>query len=362
MNGIAGDLPVILMELDASDMSIKKAYIYGNSQVIAQYDGNPFSADKYFYLHDRLGSVREMINDTGAVVLMYTYNPFGELIATETTEDTENGFMFTGQQFDSEINQYYLRARQYEPHLGRFVSRDPVLGKFEEPLTLHKYLYCGNDPLNRIDPAGLLYTPHGEGHYNLSQTQDVLDDAINYIFAWKFLPGGLYAGGISAFGWGSIFGEYPGRARYDYKDLGFSFKIASYSDTLKDSEFGNYIVGYSLYYNAGLGGEALGRLGGHIYGLSDLLNGQGDWHGLIGDKTGTGFEDWGSIFWITKGALDANRRAQDYYKSGFRDSPPPSLGFGPVLDRGLLAIDEMRLIWQSQLAEAFWMTSMAFGD
>ena len=63
-------------------------------------------------------------------------------------------FRFTGQYYDSEIGQYYLRARQYEPHLGRFVSRDPVLGEFAEPLTLHKYLYCVNNPLNLIDPRG----------------------------------------------------------------------------------------------------------------------------------------------------------------------------------------------------------------
>ena len=42
----------------------------------------------------------------------------------------------------------------YDPHLGQFTSRDPVAGKFKEPLTLHKYLYCINDPINSVDPAG----------------------------------------------------------------------------------------------------------------------------------------------------------------------------------------------------------------
>ena len=42
----------------------------------------------------------------------------------------------------------------YDAHLGRFTSRDPVQGKLQRPLTLHKYLYCGNDPINRIDPDG----------------------------------------------------------------------------------------------------------------------------------------------------------------------------------------------------------------
>lgn len=62
--------------------------------------------------------------------------------------------MFTGQYYDSEIGQYYMRARQYDPQLMRFTGRDLVTGEQEYPLTLHKYLYCGNDSINRIDPSG----------------------------------------------------------------------------------------------------------------------------------------------------------------------------------------------------------------
>jgi RHS repeat-associated protein len=62
--------------------------------------------------------------------------------------------MFTGQWYDDEIDQYYLRARMYDPYLARFTGRDPVLGRFEEPLSLHRYLYCRNDPVNLVDPNG----------------------------------------------------------------------------------------------------------------------------------------------------------------------------------------------------------------
>ncbi|UCG50035.1 MAG: hypothetical protein JSU94_09665 [Phycisphaerales bacterium] len=48
----------------------------------------------------------------------------------------------TGQYLDSESREYFLRARQYNPHIARFTSRDPVTGSLREPLTLHKYLYC----------------------------------------------------------------------------------------------------------------------------------------------------------------------------------------------------------------------------
>jgi len=150
---ITGKLPVILLEIDPTDSSLKKSYIYADRQILAQHDGGS-SAARYFYLHDRLGSVRLVLADDGAVKNTYTYEPFGDMLATECTETTENPFRFTGQWFDSEIEEYYLRARQYNPQIARFTSRDPVAGKLKTPLTLSPYLYCLNDPIDRVDPGG----------------------------------------------------------------------------------------------------------------------------------------------------------------------------------------------------------------
>jgi RHS repeat-associated protein len=144
------------MELNGS--TVEKAYIYANGQIIAQHTGK-YDRPIYFYLHDRLGSVRQIINYESSqvnVVDRYTYTPFGETYPSETQQDAtlKNRFMFTGQYYDDEIKQYYLRARQYDPYLARFTARDPVRGKFQEPLTLHRYLYCLNDPINQFDPTG----------------------------------------------------------------------------------------------------------------------------------------------------------------------------------------------------------------
>ena len=148
---IVGELPVILMEIEPAGGNIMKTYIYGNSQVLAQHNG-PHTAAKYFYLHDRLGSVRQIINTSGLVQKYYTYEPFGQSIESGGT--FADPFRFTGQFYDEEIAEYYLRARQYNPAIARFTARDPVFGDFVQPLTLHKYLYCGNNPINGIDPAG----------------------------------------------------------------------------------------------------------------------------------------------------------------------------------------------------------------
>lgn len=50
---------------------------------------------------------------------------------------------------------YYLRARYYKPETGRFWTMDTYEGNKEEPLSLHKYLYCQVNPVNLTDPSGL---------------------------------------------------------------------------------------------------------------------------------------------------------------------------------------------------------------
>lgn len=132
---------------------VKKTYIYANSQIIAQHDGDT-DAEIYFYLHDRLGSVRQVIDTSGNVENSDSFRPFGRDHMADHGENISNPFRFTGQYYDSEIGEYYLRARQYDPYIYRFTTRDPVSGQFKEPLTLHVYLYCLNDPVNGIDPSG----------------------------------------------------------------------------------------------------------------------------------------------------------------------------------------------------------------
>jgi RHS repeat-associated protein len=61
---------------------------------------------------------------------------------------------YRGEQYDTNLGLYYLRARYYNPNTGRFLSRDPEDGKATDPATLHKYLYANGDPVNMTDPNG----------------------------------------------------------------------------------------------------------------------------------------------------------------------------------------------------------------
>jgi len=146
-----------LCEVDASDGSLENSYLWADGQILARYTHNADETvdEKFYYVHDRLGSVRMVIGYDGGdahVENHYTYAPFGQTL--ESAENTCNPFQFTGQWHDQETSEYYLRARMYDPTMMRFTTRDPAKGKRKEPLTLHNYLYCYNNSVNRTDVNG----------------------------------------------------------------------------------------------------------------------------------------------------------------------------------------------------------------
>ena len=83
-------------------------------------------------------------------VVSKAYTPFGEQIGEKTS-----GFGFNGEFYDALSGQIYLRARFYEPEMARFGQKDILLGGIANALSLNRYLYCNNDPVNLYDPSGL---------------------------------------------------------------------------------------------------------------------------------------------------------------------------------------------------------------
>jgi RHS repeat-associated protein len=107
-----------------------------------------------YYMGDALGSVRQLIDSSGNVVLTKDYEPYGEVMNSAGTTNTAYGF--TGEWTDS-TGMVYLRARYYDPTMSRFMTRDTWGGDRDQPMTYNEWLYVLANPINYTDPFG--FTP-----------------------------------------------------------------------------------------------------------------------------------------------------------------------------------------------------------
>ncbi|MCL2303772.1 MAG: hypothetical protein FWC43_00350 [Planctomycetaceae bacterium] len=123
------------------------SYAYGYG-LLSQTDG---AGNAAYYGYDHLGSTVVMTDAAGGVVNQYAYDPYGGSLYKN--EAISNPFQFVGEfgvatgMNDSLIS---MRARWYDPALGRFVSEDPIgLGG-----GINLYQYAINSPMRYIDPSG----------------------------------------------------------------------------------------------------------------------------------------------------------------------------------------------------------------
>ena len=100
-----------------------------------------------------MGSITHVVlqnnneNTSAQVLNHYEYDAFGNTVVCE--EQVANRFRYTGQMYDGVTSQYYLRARFYNPVIGRFLQEDTYLGD-----GLNLFSYCKNNPLMYYDPSG----------------------------------------------------------------------------------------------------------------------------------------------------------------------------------------------------------------
>ena len=109
----------------------------------------------YYYHKDEQLSTALVTDEHRNVQSSYQYDAFG--IPLETTEQLNNRIRYTGQQYDELTEQYYLRARYYNPVAGRFMQEDVYQGD-----GLNLYAYCGNNPVVYYDPSGYASTSIGK--------------------------------------------------------------------------------------------------------------------------------------------------------------------------------------------------------
>jgi RHS repeat-associated protein len=134
--------------------SLNRVYNYGLALISQQqFNTNTLlpTATSY-YGFDGHGSVRFLMDTNQFITDTYAYDAYGTTVAS--TGSTPNNYLYCGEQYDSNLGLYYLRARYYKPDTGRFWTMDSFAGRQEEPLSLHRYLYGWDNPVNMDDPSG----------------------------------------------------------------------------------------------------------------------------------------------------------------------------------------------------------------
>ena len=143
-------------------------FVYdAGGQLVAEYSTQTAQTPRISYLTtDHLGSPRVVTDANGAVIDRKDYTAFGEVNYTAertqglgydgSAEETRKGY--TGYEKDDESGLDFAQARYYNSIHGRFTSVDPLIASAQtaNPQTFNRYSYVINDPLNLVDPYGLM--------------------------------------------------------------------------------------------------------------------------------------------------------------------------------------------------------------
>ncbi|RED54736.1 RHS repeat domain-containing protein [Cohnella lupini] len=139
----------VIAESNASFV-VQSNYVWGPDRLLQKRD--TATDNKYYYLYNGHGDVVQVVDQSGQVINHYQYDEWGNI--TQQQETIRNPFKYAGEILDDETGLYYLRARYYDPTMGRFINKDTYEGQIDNPLTLNQYTYVHNNPLIYSDPTG----------------------------------------------------------------------------------------------------------------------------------------------------------------------------------------------------------------
>jgi RHS repeat-associated protein len=177
-------------ELNASG-TVTATFVYGTHINIPDYIVK--SGVTYRVITDHLGSLRFVINtSTGAIAQRMDYDDWGNVLVNTAPDFTPFGF--AGGMYDSQTKLVRFGARDYDPEVGRWTSKDPIriMGGIG-----NLYAYVLNDPINLLDWYGVKekcpdYIKEFFDRYmdSFSDLANSLKIDINYLFALAAHEGG----------------------------------------------------------------------------------------------------------------------------------------------------------------------------
>ncbi len=171
------------------------------------------AGQNYAYLYDGKGNVEAVLDSAQAVVAAYRYDPFGVLLAK--TGSFEQPFGFSTKRYDARTGLVFYEYRPYDPPRARWLTRDPL----GEAGGMNLYAFVGNNPVNWVDPWGLLYAEQyavggaaigGSLVAGASLAADVATGGLNILATPTEIAGGMAIGGIIGGGIGTLLDKVCG--------------------------------------------------------------------------------------------------------------------------------------------------------
>jgi len=137
-------------------------YVWGLGYVddlVARDAGNLGAVTRTYVQQDVNHNVTALIGSSGGVLERFTYDPYGSVTvltsAWATTTDSQNWvYYFQGGRYNANIGFYYFRSRWYNPTTATWMSQDPTGTQYVDGANL--YQFADSNPVNRVDPSGLL--------------------------------------------------------------------------------------------------------------------------------------------------------------------------------------------------------------
>ena len=140
------------------DGSIRMVLFDGGYASATRVNFDTYNFSYIYYNRDHLGNNREAVNARGDVVQVTNYYPFGAPYAdaAAATGSAMQQYKYNGKELDVThgLNTYDYGARQLDPILGRWDRMDPLC---EKDYQTSPYVYCGNNPVNRVDKDGRIW-------------------------------------------------------------------------------------------------------------------------------------------------------------------------------------------------------------
>ena len=146
---------------------------------------------QYYFVKNLQGDIVAIADSTGTIKCRYTYDSWGKVLSVvgpngtpSLTDHTNpaniNPFRYRGYYYDAENQLYWLQSRFYDPNTGRFLNADSQLNLKDGFTGTNLFVYCGNNPVNRVDYTGHFWS-------EIADFFNSLLDNVNYLAnEWQY--------------------------------------------------------------------------------------------------------------------------------------------------------------------------------